>query len=511
MPEIKATNLKAWTNRHETFTQAIDNLFDIANDDTGNMVNDYNATTAAIQAFLGRAIAENKTVRALGGGWSFSKVAAAEGWILNTKKLTMLFPINDPQNISTQYTGSPGHLFFVQCGNSIQELNSSLKDLSRSLKTTGASNGQTMAGCFSTGTHGSAIDFGSVQDFVVGIHIIISSTEHIWLERKKYPVASKALTDKFQTKLVSNDDLFNAALVSFGSFGFIHGVMIETEDIYLLEGYRQRIPINDSLKHIMETLDFSNAQFTPHGNVRPFHFQLVINQYDLQGGAYATIMYKRPYTTAYTPPVEDLNKAGPGDDVPAFLGKVTDLLPVITPKIVGQLVKKSYSLYSGVLGTSGEIFSNNNIRGKVLSTAIGIPIDRVNEVNDMLIELNTTDGPFSGIFSYRYVKKSEALLAFTKFDHTCILELDGVESAITRNFYEVVWFEFEQRKIPHTFHWGKINNLDEAKLKAMYPENLDKWIKARNEILPPASLNIFNTKYLVDMGLGKAVPAPRTF
>jgi hypothetical protein len=63
-------------------------------------------------------------------------------------------------------------------------------------------------------------------------------------------------TQKFKTKLVADDELFNAALVSFGSFGFIHGVMIETEDIYLLESYRKKIPLDDSFRHIMETLDF---------------------------------------------------------------------------------------------------------------------------------------------------------------------------------------------------------------------------------------------------------------
>ncbi len=99
-----------------------------------------------------------------------------------------------------------------------------------------------------------------------------------------------------------------------------------------------------------------------------------------------------------------------------------------------QLVKSSYTLYEGVLGTSGEIFTNNNIRGKLLSTAIGIPLDRVLEVNDMLIEMNEDQGPFSGIFSYRYVKKSAATLAFTKFDPTCILELDGAESNINKKF-----------------------------------------------------------------------------
>ena len=505
-PELTPTNNKKWTNRHDTFTQSIDNLFDIANGDTGNILNDYNATTTAMQSLIGRAIAENKTIRALGGGWSFSKVAATDGWIVNTKQLNMLFNIRNPQSISPQYQGNHDQLLFAQCGNSVQELNTWLKNNNRSLKTSGASNGQTIIGLFSTGSHGSAIDVGSSQDFIVGLHIIVSPDKHIWLEKASYPVVTKSFTDRLKTELVQDDDLFNAAVVSFGSFGFIHGAMIETEPIYLLECYRQKIPINDSLKHIMETLDFSNANFPPHGNERPFHFQVVINQYDLQGGAYTTIMYKRPYTNLYTPPVDDFDKAGPGDDVPAFLGKATDLLPVVTHTMVSELVKKSYSLYSGELGTSGEIFRNNNIRGRVLSTAMGIPVDRVNEVNDMLIELNDAHGPFTGIFSYRYVKGSKATFAFTKFDPSCILELDGVESTITRNFYEVVWNELEARNIPYTFHWGKINDLNATKLKKMYPGDFDEWVKARNKILPPASLKTFNSPTLRDWGLDKSLP-----
>jgi hypothetical protein len=93
-------------------------------------------------------------------------------------------------------------------------------------------------------------------------------------------------------------------------------------------------------------------------------------------------MYKRPYTDNYQPPVVDFNKAGPGDDAAAVIGIITDIVPALTHLVVSKLVKSSYTLYEGVLGTSGEIFTNNNIRGKLLSTAIGIPLDRVLEVND---------------------------------------------------------------------------------------------------------------------------------
>jgi hypothetical protein len=504
-PQIRPTNATEWINRHETFIHPVDNLFDLINGNTGNGFDDYNAMTGTIQAFLGRAIAENKTVRALGGGWSFTKVATA-GWIVNTKMLNMVFPVRKTQSLSPGFTGVPEDLLFAQCGNSIQELNDWLKKNNRSLRTSGASNGQTIVGCFSTNTHGSAIDTGSVQDFIIGMHIITGPDDHIWLERKSYPVVSDIFIQRFRTRLVADDELFNAALVSFGSFGFIHGVMICTEPLYLLECYRKKIPLDNSFKHIMATLDFSNANFVPNGNERPFHFQAVIDQYNLSGGAYATIMYKRPYKDNYQAPLDDLNKAGPGDDLASVMGIITDTVPILTHLLVSKLVKTSYTLYEGELGTSGEIFRNNNIRGKLMSTAIGIPLDRVLEVNELLIELNKTEGPFLGIFSYRYVKGSAATLGFTSFNPTCIFELDGADSSGTRDFYAAVWNELEARNIPYTFHWGKIHNLDEGKTRKMYGPRMDSWIEQRNKLLTRDAMKIFNTDSLIECGLDKILP-----
>ncbi|MBS1564146.1 MAG: FAD-binding protein [Bacteroidetes bacterium] len=508
-----ATNETVWINRHETFRQPVRNLYDMANGDTGNMIKDYNATTTAIQSLLAQAMTEGVSVRALGGGWSFSQVAATDGWLLNTKQLNMLFNIS-PASIHPNYTGRKDQLLFAQCGNSVQELNNYLRTIGKSLRTSGASNGQTIVGAFSTGTHGAAIDTGATQDFVAGLHIIVAPDRHIWLERASYPVASDILVQKLDAELVRDDDLFNAALVSFGSFGFIHGVMIETEPLYLLECYRRRMPLDARLKKVMETLDFSAADFPPYGNERPFHFQLVVDQYDLDGGAYVTTMYKRPYKEGYQPPVSDPNKAGPGDDVPAFLGRATDLIPDVTPLIVSYLIKNIYGTFpdTGLWGVSGEIFSNTDTRGRVLSMAMGLPVSYTNQANDLLLELNKKHGPFTGVFSYRYVKGSAATLAFTRFSPTCVLELDGVESSITRKFYDVVLDAFEANNIPFTFHWGKINMIDNARILRMYGDAVDKWLNARNTLLRGKTLGCFCNQLLKDWGLDKTVtPQLRPF
>jgi len=99
-------------------------------------------------------------------------------------------------------------------------------------------------------------------------------------------------------------------------------------------------------------------------------------------------------------------------------------------------------------------------------------------------------------------------LAFTRFDPTCILELDGAESGTTRSFYNAVWNELEARNIPYSFHWGKIHNLDETKTRKMYGVSMDKWIEQRNKIMPPEAMRIFNTQSLKDCGLDKILLRP---
>src|SRR5690606_31685453 len=72
-----------------------------------------------------------------------------------------------------------------------------------------------------------------------------------------------------------------------------------------------------------------------------------------------------------------------------------------------------------------------------------------------------------------------ALMAFTRFAPTCVLELDGVQSPRTYSFYEAVWNALEAAGIPYTFHWGKMNSLNPARLQRMYGDSLRKFLAAR--------------------------------
>jgi len=498
--KVVKTGDTTWENRHETFVENIKDLYELGDDDNLDALSGYNDATAGLQALIADAIATQTPLRALGAGWSWMQIATVNnGVMLDTKPLNTVFDIT-AASVSALYPGNPANLLFAQSGNGIWELGAHLKQKNQSLKTSGASNGQTIAGVLGTGTHGSAFDFGATPEFVVGLHLIVGANRHIWLERASAPVVSASFIQSLQTELVQDDDLFNAALVSFGSFGIIHGVMIETEDLFLLETYMQRMPYDASLKAIMQTLDFSTANL-PCGNERPFHFSVLLNPYDMANGAYVTTMYKRPYQPGYQPPVDNPAGIGPGDDAAAFMGTLTQGVPELVPVLVNEVIASSLTLFSKQFGTLSEIFNNTTLRGKLLSAAVGFSIENANQVSDMMLNLNQTIGPFTGIFSFRFVKQSTATLGFTRFPQTCVMELDAPYSDATYSFYTQIWQQLENANIPFTFHWGKVNELNPGRIESMYGDAATQWVAARNKLLDADSIKIFTNPILQQWGL----------
>jgi hypothetical protein len=505
--KIVKTGKKQWKNKLETFKVSIKDLYEIGNDPGLPPLEKYNDTTAGIQKIIGEAIAANMPLRFLGAGWSWTKIATAEdGIMVNTKLLNQTLTLT-PKSVVPGYTGDVKKLYFAQCGNGIWELNDEMRQATPglSLKTCGASNGQTIVGAMSTGAHGATIDVGGVQDYVVGMHIIVGPNRHVWLERKSAPVVSASLIALFETELIQDDDLFNAALVSFGCFGFIHGVLLETESLFLLETNMGRVPYGSDLKKAMETLDFSKLHL-PGGSDRPFHFSVSINPYDLENGAFLYTHYKRPYRKDYVKPEKNDAGIGPGDAAPAFIGKLTKVIPKLVPTIVNKLIGGALKPYSRQFGTLGEIFDNTDFTGKLASTALGLPLNKVNRVAELLLEINKTDGPFSGIFAFRYVKKTNATLGFTHFgDFTCVLELDGIFSPETDKFYQAVWKRLDDEKIPFTFHWGKMSDINPDRMKKMYGKDAASWVAARNKLLKPDAMKVFTNPLITQWGLDKVL------
>jgi hypothetical protein len=226
----------------------------------------------------------------------------------------------------------------------------------------------------------------------------------------------------------------------------------------------------------------------------PYHFQFLINPYDLENGVFMTTMYKRAYAEPYEKPRSNGAGVGPGDDAPCFVAALAGAVPKLVPALVTRVLGSSLKPYENVKGTLGEIFCNTTLRGNVASAAVGFAAADVSNVIGILMQVKEAHGPFAGLFAFRFVKKSRALMAFTRFDPTCVLELDGVQSESTDRFYESMWAALDRHGIIYTFHWGKMHSMTPQRLARAYGDAPLRFEQVRRRLLEPAALLAFRNE-----------------
>lgn len=495
-PVIHESSQKRWQNWHQSYTQKLELLVDVWNADASqSTVPGYLDTTVGLQGLIQRALTERLEIRGLGGGWSFSKAPATSGILVNTRPLNYLFPA---PRTHPAYPGRREDLLFAQSGVSVAELNHFLKKVGKSLTTSGASNGQTIAGAIGTGTHGSSLETGAMQDFVVGLHVVVSPDRHVWLERASAPVIHDEIPQKLGAELIRDDALFNAALVGLGGFGLVHGVLMEVVDLYYLQAYRQRMPLTEGLWRAFDQLDFSGITLPGPQGLKPYHFTAVINPNDMDRGVFVTVMYKHARCPEGSNPPSPGSKLTQGDSALEIVGVLTDMVSELTIPLLSRLMDRFYTEYENVCGTHGELFTDTTTRGKAWGSAVGVPLGRVRETVELALAINRTHA-FPGLFGVRYALPSKATLAFTQHaPMTCILDIDGASSTRTKSYNRRVWQQLAESSIPHTYHWGKFHELDGPAVRSLYGEaRVNAWLEARRALLPTPELRAaFANDYL---------------
>ena len=259
----------AWTNCHENFTlRNLDGVYLLANAPSANTITAYKDTAEAIQALI-RQARGNRELRPVGAGWSLSPMVSTRGRLLNNKNLKLHFKFGDQRQFDPAFAGRMNRIHCCQAGMTIKAISRVLEREKLSLPTSGASNGQTIAGALSTGTHGAAIECGSIPEFVVGLHLATGKTSTIWLERESDPVLSEAMVGMFGARLIRSDELFNAALVGLGAFGMLLSVTLEAVPWYLLEVHTKKLPLDAALRRAMDTADFTGLPMG-HAGQKPY-------------------------------------------------------------------------------------------------------------------------------------------------------------------------------------------------------------------------------------------------
>jgi hypothetical protein len=501
--------------RHEAYSQALDGEYVFAEDPrTKPAFDTYKDATKDLQAIIGECVQNGKRLRARGSLWSLSTAGVTNGRLINTTNLRVGLDVRQTHTVPN-YAGDVAKLRFVECGNSIAALNDYLFDAGLSLKASGSNNGQTIVGALSTGTHGGAYKFGAISEMVVGIHLVVGPNKHVYLERQSYPVMKPSFAQMLGAELKQDDTLFNAALISFGSFGIIHGLMIETRDLFALNALRFKVPYDATLKDAITTCDPTKVPLPLFARnvdtTRPYHFELFVNVNEPAAprNAYMQLMYETEFKPRnYRPPKWDGGKAGLGADGLNAMGALLERIPSLLGQllIVPTLNSTIEEEFAPYLKTAviRDLFRGEKTLGKTLACGVGMPADRAVEAMDIAFKRYRDDGEvLPALLSFRFVKPTKALLGFQRFEPTAIFEMDSVSMPKTRRYFERVWADLDAAGIPFTLHWGKYNAYwTPARLRARYGNAVDQWIASREALLEsPQVRACFTNPFMEAMGL----------
>jgi hypothetical protein len=471
------------SNFHGTVKGPAAERWYIANEAGGPKIASMRNTAKRLQALIGAAVTAGVRLRIHGARWSFSEICdPAGGWILQTGQLNWLFRIG-VNNVDPAFQGQTDELILAQCGASIAEINAEIEPKGQALRTSGASNGQTIAGAIGTGIHGSAIDVGALQSQVAGLHVV-TATRSLWLERPSAPVMAADFAAKLGAELVRDEQLFEAALVSLGALGIVHAVLLRTTGRYLLNSWLKPIPTS-SIERAINTLDFIGVPL-PMPDRRPYFFQAVIDPAE-PDTAHCTVRYKVPCPQAYVRDGSLKSGYEAGNDLPGVIAKLLDVAPGLRQAIVSLLIKSELRPFAKKSGLPGETYSFTASRPGSAGAALAVPLGYTSRAIGLARQAFAAHTGAPVILACRFVQRSPGLLAFTRFDPSCVLDIDGLDNDATREVMEAVRAAFDSAGLPYAQHWGKLHGLTAARLRASYGSNIDRWTVARHRLLPNAA------------------------
>ena len=501
-----------WTGAHVTHETTVAELIDVDNvGPDGSLLTGFDMfeyAGASLDEVIQRAREAGRRILSIGSGWALSDINITDGWLVNTKLLNGAYDIGDRYFDAGYPAADRPQVVLAQAGMQIAELNAYLELIPkedskrRALKAAGIGNGQTIAGSVSGNTHGSQINFGAMPDFVVGIHLATGSGQTLWIERASKPVLNEAFTARIGAELVRDDDIFNAAVVSFGTFGIIAAMAVETAPVYQLE-----FPPVVDISH-----DDLKAQLLEFGQADPpdlYHYEFIFDPHGRDQMAMVASAPKVPFQPGIPTPkprwiIRDKNGYAPGVNILRLVA----LLRFLPPRILTGLQFKQYrerALLNSVRGTPGQIYTSSiyYLEGYTES-AFAVSVNDAPATIDICSTV-AREMRLPSISQVRLVHRSEATLGFTQHaPKAAVFEVGLIDDEGFPEFERRLDEAFRAAGVRYTMHWSKNSGIEPEKLAYMYgAEKIASWTAARQAVFgnDATLMGMFETDALKRAGL----------
>ncbi len=253
------------------------------------------------------------------------------------------------------------------------------------------------------------------------------------------------------------------------------------------------------------------------GTKRLHHFQVYFNLNDMQNAepsdAAVLALFEDAYDPAtYEPPDWDDDGPGPVAGAVEFIQAIVPLLPArLTRAAIGNAIRDYLGPYYR-LGTIEDLFGGLRPEANNLLTGTAVPRSEARRALRLVFgEYEAFRRVLPAFVSARFVKGTSATLGFTRYDATCVLDIDAPSSELSRRFIRRVWRRMEAAGIPFTVHWGKLERDLEAVLARGAPAPLERmygsgalgaWRRERAALLEsPEVERAFTNAFMERVGL----------
>jgi hypothetical protein len=507
-----------WMNKHGTFTQPnVTRLLPVAST-SSDILARWQRVGEVCQAVVQYAFDNTEPLRPDGSRWSLSNVAVPSRLALSLAVHDVCAQIPDgwvSPAYQTQLALAEITPMLVSGSMEIHRLNRTLAIQNLALQTSGASDGQTLAGACATGTHGAAIHVGAIHDTVRAVHLMLAPNRAVLLQPAFAPLLSAAADDLtdwlgFPTELVSNDELYHASLVHLGSLGLVLNVVVETVPLYYLT--RISVPHLDSDAAWKAALQHPGA-----ASPTPYHFEILINPYSplpsTEPRAWVISMYTARFTGQTDVEVRPGTPTPPNPDLVGIISRLLEVFdarpsnPTFRRHVTKELVERYGRTRMEQKATPGVMFGPTGLpesRGDSLEFAFDAQhaLTGVDIILDVFKQRLRRGDQFPGGVGIRFVRSSEALLALNIPNPTCCVELPSVRTAELRPIFAACEAALRANGIIFGSHWGQTHLNTPERVEAWWGHRAQQWRAARAQLLPDAtSRTVFASRILADTGL----------
>jgi hypothetical protein len=517
-PEKQGPQL--WAGVHETHRTTVAEIYNVDNvGSRGRLRAGWEMFRGAgedLDGLIGLAHQAGKRILPIGAGWALSKINITDGWLVNTKLLNGCYDVGDQYFDAAYPAERRPNLVLAQAGMQIAELNTYLELLPRveanrrAIQAAGIGNGQTVAGAVSGNTHGSQLTYGAMPDFVAGLHLATGSGQTIWLERQSKPVMNQDFVRKIGARLIRDDGIFNAAAVSFGTFGIIAALAVETAPIYQL-AFPPTVDI--SYADLKRKLSDFAAGVIPKDL---YHYEFVFDPFSKAQTAMEASAPKVPFISGVPTPkprwiIRNKNGYAPGINLLRVLGLLRGL---VSPGVLTGIQYKQYrenALLGSVRGSPGQLYTSSVFYlGGYIESAFAVSVKDAAATIDICSQVSH-ELRLPSIYQVRLCRASTGTLAFTQHEPiTAVFELAMIHDDRYPEYERRLDEAFRKANIRYTMHWSKNSGISPDKLKYMYGDaRINSWKAARSAVFgnDATLMRLFETDAMVEAGLSAdAVP-----